>query len=108
MTSTVYVNESYAQKTSTSAGRIPARSKAATFSPRMKLPRIPCSDGAGEVLAVGEGVTAWKPGDRVAINPSRPCGERGGACKYCLEGLPNQCLEMRFYGSAMRFPHVFR
>ncbi len=32
----------------------------------MKLPRIPCSDGAGEVVAVGTGVTAWKPGDRVA------------------------------------------
>ena len=36
------------------------------YSPRMRLPRIPCSDGAGEVVAVGEGVTAWKPGDRVA------------------------------------------
>jgi NADPH:quinone reductase-like Zn-dependent oxidoreductase len=31
----------------------------------MRLPRIPCSDGAGEVVAVGEGVTAWRPGDRV-------------------------------------------
>jgi len=38
----------------------------------------------------------------LAVNPSRPCGE----CSYCLEGLPNQCLEMRFYGSAMRDPHV--
>jgi len=27
--------------------------------------RIPMSDGAGEVLEVGEGVTAWQPGDRV-------------------------------------------
>ena len=36
------------------------------YNPRMKLPRIPCSDGAGEVREVGEGVTAWKPGDRVA------------------------------------------
>ena len=36
------------------------------YNPRMKLPRIPCSDGAGDVLAVGEGVTRWKPGDRVA------------------------------------------
>jgi NADPH:quinone reductase-like Zn-dependent oxidoreductase len=30
------------------------------------MPRVPCSDGAGEVLAVGPGVTQWKPGDRVA------------------------------------------
>ncbi|MGC9158903.1 MAG: zinc-dependent alcohol dehydrogenase family protein [Terracidiphilus sp.] len=36
------------------------------YNPRMKLPRIPCSDGAGEVVAVGEGVSGWKPGDRVA------------------------------------------
>ena len=30
------------------------------------LPLIPLSDGAGEVVAVGEGVTEWKTGDRVA------------------------------------------
>ncbi|HKD61743.1 MAG TPA: NAD(P)-dependent alcohol dehydrogenase [Terracidiphilus sp.] len=35
------------------------------YNPRLRLPRIPCSDGAGEVAAVGEGVSAWKPGDRV-------------------------------------------
>lgn len=36
------------------------------YNPKMKLPRIPCSDGAGEVTAVGEGVTTLKRGDRVA------------------------------------------
>jgi NADPH:quinone reductase-like Zn-dependent oxidoreductase len=36
------------------------------YNPKLKLPRIPCSDGVGEVMAVGEGVTAWKQGDRVA------------------------------------------
>jgi len=36
------------------------------YNPKMKLPRIPCSDGAGEVEAVGQGVTDWKTGDRVA------------------------------------------
>lgn len=35
------------------------------YNPKMRLPRIPCSDGAGEVATVGEGVTRWKPGDRV-------------------------------------------
>lgn len=29
------------------------------------IPRIPCSDGAGEIAAVGEGVASFKPGDRV-------------------------------------------
>ena len=37
-----------------------------TYNPRLHLPRIPCSDGAGEVLAVGSSVSLWKPGDRVA------------------------------------------
>ncbi|HEY3707324.1 MAG TPA: NAD(P)-dependent alcohol dehydrogenase [Terracidiphilus sp.] len=36
------------------------------YNPKLKLPRIPCSDGAGEVVAVGSGVTLWRPGDRVA------------------------------------------
>lgn len=37
-----------------------------TYSPKMDLPRIPGSDAAGEVLAVGRDVTWFKPGDRVA------------------------------------------
>jgi NADPH:quinone reductase-like Zn-dependent oxidoreductase len=36
-----------------------------TYNPRMKLPAVPLSDGAGEVAAVGTGVTRWKTGDRV-------------------------------------------
>lgn len=38
------------------------------------------------------------------MSPSTPAGR--AACKYCLEGLPNQCLDMRYYGSAMRTPHI--
>ena len=69
---------------------------------RIKRPMILGHEVAGTVSAVAAGVTRVKPGDKVAVNPSRPCG----ACRYCLEGLPNQCLDMRFYGSAMRDPHV--
>ncbi len=69
---------------------------------RIKRPMILGHEVAGTVTAVAPGVTHVKPGDKVAVNPSRPCS----ACKYCLEGLPNQCLDMRFYGSAMRDPHV--
>ena len=36
------------------------------YNPKMPLPRIPCSDGAGVVEAVGEGVSTVKVGDRVA------------------------------------------
>jgi NADPH:quinone reductase-like Zn-dependent oxidoreductase len=34
-------------------------------NPRMELPRIPLSDGAGEVIATGRGCTALKTGDPV-------------------------------------------
>ncbi|NEO29515.1 MAG: NAD(P)-dependent alcohol dehydrogenase [Symploca sp. SIO3C6] len=36
------------------------------YGTRQKLPVIPMSDGAGEVVAVGEGVTRFKVGSRVA------------------------------------------
>ena len=35
------------------------------YNPKMALPRIPCSDGAGEVVAIGEGVNRVQVGDRV-------------------------------------------
>ena len=35
------------------------------YNPKQPLPLIPCSDGAGEVVATGSGVTRWKAGDRV-------------------------------------------
>jgi len=35
------------------------------YNPKMALPRIPCSDGAGEVAAIGEGVSRVRVGDRV-------------------------------------------
>lgn len=56
-------------------------------------------DLAGEI---GREVARPRVGDRVAVNPSRPCGR----CRYCLEGLPMHCEAMRFYGSAMPYPHI--
>lgn len=35
------------------------------YNPRMPLPRIPCSDCAGEVVALGDGVLSVKVGERV-------------------------------------------
>lgn len=56
--------------------------------------------------AIGEVVASDSPqlaiGQKVALNPSKPCGQ----CKYCLAQQSNQCVEMRFFGSAMYFPHV--
>lgn len=38
---------------------------AGTYNPRMKLPAVPLSDAAGEILEVGSEVTEWAIGDRV-------------------------------------------
>lgn len=57
---------------------------------------------AGSIVALGEGVSGFAVGERVAVSPSRPCNE----CAYCLRGLQSHCLNMRFYGSAMPMPHI--
>lgn len=68
---------------------------------RLKENFIPGHEVAGTVEAVGAKVTKVKPGDRIALNPSRPCGH----CKFCQAGEHQHCVDMWFYGSAMRFPH---
>ncbi|MCA1523572.1 MULTISPECIES: L-idonate 5-dehydrogenase [Bradyrhizobium] len=69
---------------------------------RIQQPMALGHEIAGVVADVGDGVANVRPGTRVAVNPSKPCG----ACLHCQEGMRNQCLDMRFLGSAMRFPHV--
>jgi Zn-dependent alcohol dehydrogenase len=49
--------------------------------------RIMGHEGAGVVLAVGDGVTNVRVGDRVAMNWAMPCGN----CPACRSGLRNVC-----------------
>ncbi len=69
---------------------------------RVKEPIVLGHEIAGTVEAIGSSVSKIAIGQRIAVNPSRPCGH----CRFCQQGLQQHCLDMRFYGSAMRFPHV--
>jgi L-idonate 5-dehydrogenase len=69
---------------------------------RIREPMALGHEIAGTVEKVGAEVSRVSPGQRVAVNPSQPCDQ----CRYCRAGQHNQCLDMRFIGSAMRFPHV--
>src|SRR5262249_13893621 len=57
---------------------------------KVPLPVVIGLDMAGEVVEVGSGISAWKPGDRVLVNPLNKkkglMGEMldGGMAEYCL------------------------
>ena len=80
------------------------------YSPKMKLPRIPCSDGAGEVAAVGEGVTRVKVGDRVAgifmqnwIDGEPDVEKTRGALGGDIDGMLRELVVLREDG-VVHFP----
>ncbi|MES2957737.1 MAG: L-idonate 5-dehydrogenase [Pseudomonadota bacterium] len=68
----------------------------------IREPLVPGHEASGVVDAIGSEVTRVKPGDRVAIDPSHPCGQ----CDYCRGGRMNLCRRMYFLGSASIFPHA--
>lgn len=49
---------------------------------------------AGEVAEVGEGVTGWSPGDRVAVLALQSCGR----CEHCVRGAMQVCSTRRIAG----------
>lgn len=65
------------------------------FGPR--FPLIPGHEFTGEIAAVGDGVTAWQPGDRVVANCNRSCG----GCFYCRRGQYLLCERLEAYGIQM-------
>jgi L-idonate 5-dehydrogenase len=69
---------------------------------RLREPMILGHEVCGTVTALGADAGTLALGQLVAISPSRPCS----TCHYCLGGTPNHCENMRFYGSAMPFPHI--
>jgi NADPH:quinone reductase-like Zn-dependent oxidoreductase len=64
--------------------------------PGLKLP-LPFWSGcdiAGEIAAVGAGVTGRTVGERVAVNPNLHCGR----CEYCMKGETSLCLQYGILG----------
>src|SRR6266536_472290 len=55
--------------------------------PGLQYPRVPGHEVVGVVDAVGEGVSQWKPGQRVGV------GWHGGHCGYC-----DACRRGDFFG----------
>ena len=69
---------------------------------RLQQPMVLGHEVAGVINEISSDVTHFSVGDRIAVNPSLHCGQ----CRFCQLGLQNHCLDMRYFGSAMRMPHV--
>jgi L-iditol 2-dehydrogenase len=64
------------------------------FQRYVEPPQILGHELAGTVVAVGPGVTKWKPGDRVMSFHHTPCRE----CFYCEQRLFSQCKQYKTTG----------
>lgn len=61
----------------------------------VKAPLVLGHEFAGEVAEVGAAVEGWEPGDRVAVDPTVPCGR----CHFCKQGLIHICPQVNFCGT---------
>ncbi|MEK9754683.1 MAG: alcohol dehydrogenase catalytic domain-containing protein [Rhodospirillaceae bacterium] len=76
--------------------------------PRMlQVPTLFGHEMAGTIAAVGDGIEAFKEGDRVVVANSAPCH----ACDYCKRGRENLCENLLYLNGAfaeyVRVPHRF-
>lgn len=59
-----------------------------------RFPHVLGADGAGEVEALGDGVTGMRPGSRVVVNPALSCGR----CEACRAGEQSLCTTFAMLG----------
>ena len=69
---------------------------------KLREPMILGHEVSGFISKIGSNVKNLSIGQLVSISPSRPCNK----CDFCLNGNQIQCINMKFYGSAMPFPHI--
>jgi NADPH:quinone reductase-like Zn-dependent oxidoreductase len=65
---------------------------------KLTYPHIPGADGAGEITALGEGVSDFELGTRVVINSNISCGQ----CDFCLAAKENMCRYWHLLGETLR------
>ena len=70
----------------------------------LEMPHVPGSDAAGIVTEVGEDVSRFEPGDRVAVSAGIACGE----CEFCRDGDPTLCVQYSIIGEHMPGVHAER
>lgn len=61
---------------------------------RLNFPHVMGCDGSGVIVEFGKKVVGYRIGDRVAINPTRSCGQ----CSYCQSGRDNMCDQFAIFG----------
>lgn len=66
------------------------------FMPGFALPHIAGMDVAGEIVAVGSGVSSVRIGERVVVNPALSCG----VCDQCRRGLDQFCPAQQVVGAS--------
>jgi NADPH:quinone reductase-like Zn-dependent oxidoreductase len=64
---------------------------------KLTLPHINGADGAGEVAALGPGLSQLKVGDHVVINANLGCG----VCEFCTSGRDNLCRSWHLLGETV-------
>ena len=69
---------------------------------KLREPMILGHEVSGFISKIGSNVKKLSIGQLVSVSPSRPCNK----CNFCLNGNQIQCIDMKFYGSAMPFPHI--
>ena len=69
---------------------------------KLREPMILGHEVSGFISKIGSNVKKLSIGQLVSVSPSRPCNK----CIFCLNGNQIQCINMKFYGSAMPFPHI--